>query len=96
VSRPDEPARGIFGALRGTVSSHGDIVSPAVDAEEWDAARDDAAALRWEVWRQDDNGVRLRVDRFPTREAAEARIAEFEAHHHRQMYWIEEAPPQSS
>ena len=49
------------------------------------------AACGWEVWRQDDNGVRLRVAAFASREAAEARIAEFESHHHKQTYWIE--PP---
>jgi hypothetical protein len=43
----------------------------------------------WALWRQDDNGNRVRVDAFATREAAAARQAEFESRHHKQIYWIE-------
>ncbi|HEX8906765.1 MAG TPA: hypothetical protein VF771_18080 [Longimicrobiaceae bacterium] len=51
------------------------------------------AGGEWEAWRQDDNGVRLRVEAFATREAAAARIAGFESHHHKQTYWIEHRAP---
>ena len=50
----------------------------------------DGAVCGWALWRQDDNGVRVRVETFATREAAAARQAEFESRHHKQIYWIEE------
>lgn len=43
----------------------------------------------WELWRQDDNGFRAMIDRFPTRAAAEERLRRFEALAHKQTYWIE-------
>jgi hypothetical protein len=42
----------------------------------------------WVVWRQDDNGNRFEVGRFPSQEAAEALASEMEARGHRQMYWV--------
>ena len=45
----------------------------------------------WALWRQDDNGNRVRIDTFATREAALARQVEFERRHHKQSYWVEEA-----
>lgn len=48
-----------------------------------------AAAAAWELWRQDDNGNRVRVETFGTREAALARQGEFESRHHKQIYWVE-------
>jgi len=50
----------------------------------------EAGAVRpWTLWRQDDNGNRVRVETFGTREAALARQAQFEARHHKQIYWVE-------
>lgn len=49
------------------------------------------AGRAWALWRQDDNGNRVRVETFATREAAAARQAEFESRHHKQIYWIEPA-----
>jgi hypothetical protein len=51
----------------------------------------------WVVWRQDDNGNRYVVRRFPAssadpdeaRAAADALVAEMEAHGHKQTYWVE-------
>jgi hypothetical protein len=47
----------------------------------------------WELWRQDDNGVRTLVACFEDREAALARVARFESSHHKQTYWIERKEP---
>jgi hypothetical protein len=44
----------------------------------------------WELWRQDDNGVRLLVASFRDREEVLAALARFESNHHKQTYWIEE------
>ena len=43
----------------------------------------------WELWRQDDNGVRALMARFLNEEEALSALARFEAHHHKQTYWIE-------
>lgn len=51
----------------------------------------------WEVWRQDDNGNRYVVRRFPAssadqdeaHSAAEALAAEMEARGHKQTYWVQ-------
>ena len=46
---------------------------------------------RWELWRQDDNGNRVLIQRFARRAEAEDRLRDFEARGHKQTYWIEEA-----
>ncbi len=46
---------------------------------------------RWELWRQDDNGNRILMSSFAERTEAEAALARFEALHHKQTYWLEEA-----
>lgn len=62
--------------------------SPAPPDPPWvDAAA--ATESSWALWRQDDNGVRVRIETFATREAAAARQTEFEARHHKQIYWVE-------
>lgn len=50
-----------------------------------------SSAAAWALWRQDDNGNRVRIETFATREAALARQAEFESRHHKQIYWVEES-----
>ena len=45
---------------------------------------------RWELWRQDDNGVRVLIAGFEDQEAACEALARFESRHHKQSYWIEE------
>ena len=45
---------------------------------------------RWELWRQDDNGVRVLIAGFEDQEAASEALARFESRHHKQTYWIEE------
>jgi len=45
--------------------------------------------MRYELWRQDDNGNRVRIDVFATEAEAEAERAMFEARAHKQMYWVE-------
>jgi hypothetical protein len=46
--------------------------------------------MTFELWRQDDNGIRFLVDRFNERSAAEKRLAELTRCHHKQTYWIKE------
>lgn len=59
---------------------------------------DPSSAPVWEVWRQDDNGNRFLVARFPSSQAAEAEQRRFEALGHKQTYWVERAddPPAAS
>jgi hypothetical protein len=44
--------------------------------------------VRYELWRQDDNGNRFLVGSFPRRDAAEQRLAELTRCPHKQTYWI--------
>lgn len=46
----------------------------------------------YELWRQDDNGNRFVVGRWPDRVTAEARQAELSRGHHKQTYWIAAVP----
>ncbi|MBV2263389.1 MAG: hypothetical protein KUL79_07500 [Thauera sp.] len=48
-------------------------------------------ALRWALWRLDDNDNRFVVAVFARREEAEAAARAFEAHGHKQTYWVEVA-----
>ena len=45
---------------------------------------------RWELWRQDDNGVRVLIACFEEQEGAREAQVRFESRHHKQTYWIEE------
>ena len=54
--------------------------------EDEDSAR---VAPRWLLWRLDDNGNRFVVAAFARRDEAEAAARDFEAHPHRQTYWVE-------
>ena len=51
----------------------------------------DIVSVGWALWRQDDNGNRVRIETFATREAAQARQADFGSRHHKQIYWVEPA-----
>lgn len=42
----------------------------------------------FELWRQDDNGNRFLVGRYPTLDEAEAQLAELTRTPHKQSYWI--------
>ena len=42
----------------------------------------------WQLWRQDDNGHRFLVGTYPTKEAADSRLAELTVGHHKQTYWV--------
>lgn len=44
---------------------------------------------RFVLVRQDDHGNRFRVDVFDSIELAQRRLAEYEAHTHKQCYWVE-------
>jgi len=46
--------------------------------------------VRFEVWRQDDNGNRFEVGTFPDRAGAEKRLAELTRNTHKQTFWITE------
>ena len=54
-----------------------------------------AKATRWELWRQDDNGVRILVAGFEDREAAYDVLIRFERKGHKQTYWLEEKSGQA-
>jgi hypothetical protein len=41
------------------------------------------------LWRQDDNGNRVEIQKFTGRRKAEAELGRFEALPHKQMYWLE-------
>jgi hypothetical protein len=45
--------------------------------------------LSWELWRQDDNGIRVLVASFEHEESELQALARFESHQHKQTYWIE-------
>jgi hypothetical protein len=44
---------------------------------------------KWDVHRQDDNGNHFVTNTGLSREDAEQIVAEFEAHKHKQAYWLE-------
>lgn len=44
----------------------------------------------WQLWRQDDNGVRVLVAEYAQKELALKALAQLESHHHKQTYWIVE------
>ena len=46
--------------------------------------------MRFELWRQDDNGNSFLVGRFADRNAAEVRLTELTRVQHKQVYWITE------
>lgn len=43
----------------------------------------------WQVIRQDDNGNRYRVGRYPTRTEAQRIVDSLEDRGHKQLYWVE-------
>ncbi len=49
----------------------------------------DTEPTRWALWRLDDNDNRFVVAVFARREEAEAAARAFEAHGHKQTYWVE-------
>lgn len=51
--------------------------------------------MRYELWRQDDNGNRVRIAVFERAAEAEAERAAYEARAHKQMYWVEEVTEKS-
>lgn len=46
--------------------------------------------VKYELWRQDDNGNRFTVATFPDRAVAEKLLAELSRNTHKQIYWIAE------
>ena len=46
--------------------------------------------MKFELWRQDDNGNRFLVERFPDRGRAEERLSELTRSLHKQTWWINE------
>lgn len=47
--------------------------------------------MRFELWRQDDNGQRFLVGRYSDLDEAKRRLAELTRSQHKQMYWITES-----
>jgi len=56
-----------------------------------DARDSSAKSARWALWRLDDNDNRFLVTVFACRDDAEAAVRAFEAHGHKQTYWVEAA-----
>ena len=52
---------------------------------------DETRQVEWQLWRQDDNGNRVRIRAFTGLAKATAALASFERLAHKQTYWIEEA-----
>ncbi|MFI1280224.1 SPOR domain-containing protein [Streptomyces sp. NPDC020858] len=50
---------------------------------------DSGALLPWLVIRQDDNGNRYRVGRYPTRAEAQQVVDSLDDRGHKQLYWVE-------
>ncbi|OKK20763.1 hypothetical protein AMK16_10050 [Streptomyces sp. CB00455] len=50
---------------------------------------DSGALLPWLVIRQDDNGNRYRVGRYPTRAEAQKVVDSLDDGVHKQLYWVE-------
>jgi len=48
----------------------------------------DGLAVRWELWRQDDNGNRVLVRAFADRNEAKVELERFESLQHKQIYWL--------
>ena len=46
--------------------------------------------MPFDLWRQDDNGQRFLVGRYPTLDAVERQLAELTRILHKQVYWIDE------
>ncbi len=44
--------------------------------------------MRFELWRQDDNGNRFLIDTYDNLAEAEKRLAELTRVQHKQTYWI--------
>jgi hypothetical protein len=42
----------------------------------------------YQVWRQGDDGNAMQVGEPTSKRDAECRVAEFESHHHKQIYWV--------
>jgi len=47
--------------------------------------------MSWQLWRQDDNGMRFLVGDFADRRAAEQRLAELTQCQHKQTFWLSES-----
>jgi hypothetical protein len=49
----------------------------------------DLVVQQWDLWRQDDNGVRVLMASFTGRAKADAALEHFEGLGHKQTYWLE-------
>lgn len=47
----------------------------------------------WQLWRQDDNGVRVLVTEYAEQGLALKALEQLESHHHKQMYWVIKKKP---
>ncbi len=68
-----------------------DVAADALDRIEWKTGV--VESVRYEVWRQDDNGNRFLVSDGQTYDEASRTLAQFEALTHKQTYWISVAAP---
>lgn len=53
-----------------------------------DASAAEDASIRWELWREDDNGVRALITVYTDQRAALDALARFESLGHKQTYWL--------
>lgn len=68
-----------------------DLAADALARIEWKTGV--VESVRYEVWRQDDNGNRFLVSGGQTYDEASSVLAQFEALTHKQTYWIAVAAP---
>jgi hypothetical protein len=62
--------------------------------QEWKGGVKREGVVKFELWRQDDNGNRFLVGAFQDRAGAETMLAELTRNLHKQTYWITEIKSQ--
>ena len=72
------------------------LTVPVTDLGHWDPSPVVPEPLDWCLVRQDDNGARFEIARYPSRCEAMAHTATFEARGHKQTYWVERVAPHAS
>jgi len=76
----------------GTGKEQARLLSHHLACEEIEMFRESKSAGKlpcWELWRQDDNGVRALIACFEDRQEALDAMVRYESRRHKQTYWIE-------
>ena len=82
-SEPDEIQRGLEDVRAGRTRDAREVLD--------ERRRSHRPVSGWALWRLDDNGNRFVVAVFANRDEAETTARAFEAHGHKQTYWVEAA-----